>query len=197
MSSSSLGRAENRGRRRLFSPTLPTPFFSETTKNTPTKLPTCLPHGGRREDALLRRLHSGRPGHPTPLAGVLGVFPPSVFTYKYREGQQQEKKEEGEQKEEQKKAEKEKTKKRRKTERDRKKNREEKNHREPPAPPPSSSSASSSPLFTLHVNSGEARGQTQNGWARFGPIKKIKNCNFFTFCFSTKFCLILVCIFIS
>ena len=92
MSSSSLGRAENRGRRRLFSPTLPTPFFSETTKNTPTKLPTCLPHGGRREDALLRRLHSGRPGHPTPLAGVLGVFPPSVFTYKYREGQQQEKK---------------------------------------------------------------------------------------------------------
>jgi len=95
MSSSSHGRAENRGRRRLFSPTLPTPFFSETTKKTPTKLPTCLPHGGRREDALLRRLHSGRPGHPTPLAGVLGVFPPSVFTYKYREGQQQEKKEGG------------------------------------------------------------------------------------------------------
>jgi len=55
MSSSSLGRAENRGRRRLFSPALLTLFFSETTKKTPTKLPTYLPHGGRIGDALLGR----------------------------------------------------------------------------------------------------------------------------------------------
>jgi len=64
-SSSSLGRVENRGRRRLFSPALPAPFFSETTKKTPTKLTTCLPHGGRTGDAPLGRLHSGRPDHPT------------------------------------------------------------------------------------------------------------------------------------
>jgi hypothetical protein len=55
MSSSSPGRAENRRRRRFFSPALPATSFSKTTKKTPTKLPTCLPHGGRRGDAPLGR----------------------------------------------------------------------------------------------------------------------------------------------
>jgi len=43
----------------------------------------------------------------------------------------------------------------------------------PPLPPLSSSSAFCSPLFTLHVNSGEAHccRPGPNGWARFDPIQ--------------------------
>jgi len=88
MSSSSIGRTENKGRRRLFSLISHRILFPRGLKKTPTQ-PTCLPRGGRMEGTYplggLGRQHSGRPGLS---------LSPLFFTYKYRgdEGKKKEKK---------------------------------------------------------------------------------------------------------
>jgi len=88
MSSSSIGRTENKGIRRLFSPISHRILFPRGLKKTPTQ-PTCLPRGGRMEGTYplggLGRQHSGRPGLS---------LSPLFFTYKYRgdEGKKKEKK---------------------------------------------------------------------------------------------------------
>jgi len=51
--------ARGRGRRRFPSPAFLFPFSSNQLKKTPTKLPTCLPHGRRKRDTPLGRFWGG------------------------------------------------------------------------------------------------------------------------------------------
>jgi hypothetical protein len=177
----------SRGRRRFPSPAFLFPLSLKQLKKMPTK-PTHLlaTWWKNRGDVPLGRLHSGRPGHPTPEPrldrGSRAISSPVFLPINTRERESRR----GSKRKEQNRRGKElktKRKKKRITEEEKKKKTEKQMREEegpppgataisppasppttaattsqlpPPLQPPSSSSAFSSPLFTLHVNSGVA-----------------------------------------